>query len=1040
MRKSIKKLVILASLFLAASAWAQERDSGIYISPNNDGVQDALEFSIQIRDKRYVQGWAFIIENEAGEVVRTIENKESRPEMETQSGFIGVVKSIWRMLTRVKRGVAVPDTLRWDGTMDSGAVAPDGKYFFYVTASDDNGNESSTERIAFYLDNTPPEVFAFPPYGADGMIFSPDGDNNKDTFEITQGGSVEDLWEITVFNAAGAPVREEAVRGAEPSNFVWDGKDSEGGIVPDGVYSYRIAATDRAGNKNSAEIHNIVVNTVRPSISVAIDTNAFSPNGDGVKDTIALIPDIPVTQGLQRWTVSVIGEDGSAMRVFDNPMRESSRPATIVFDGKDERGSLLPEGRYTARITAEYANGHRPEAISPVFTLDVTAPSGSITASTGVFSPVGGGSLGTVTFTHQVSQEANWLAEIIPAGGGEAVRTISFGTRLPETFEWNGRTDSGAIAPDGLYEYVLSSTDEAGNSASFRSRQVSLNTERADLILQSSTTAFSPNNDGRKDTVTFTPVIRAETPAASYSLEIRDSEGIPVRTFSGEGSVPQRFVWDGAGDSTGQICPDGTYTALLSVTLINMQSSSAESPPFVLDTQYPFIEANAEWLLFSPNEQSTRKTLPIAQRSSEEAMWRAEITNSSGAVIRSLSWQGYAEDFQWDARDNSGNRAADGVYSYTITCEDEAGNTASRTIAGITVDSRSPQVYITAELPAFSPNGDTVMDTQVFAVGANIRDNIESWNLSIVPAEGSDETVVRSWSSGTDGSLPERLEWDGKGDDGSSLEGRFRALLSVSYEKGEQTAAITPTFLINITPPALNVSLSPRFFSPDNDGIDDDLFISLSAHSLSSFEQWSFEIREPEGTAGRIFWQTGGRGTITEQIIWDGRSNEGELVQAAMDYPFTFTVKDSVGMTSVVRGYIPVDVLVIRDGDNLKIAVPSIIFARNVATFDGLDPDVIERNNQILSRIAEILNRFKSYSVVIEGHANNVTGTEREDTEELIPLSQARADAIKVILQRNGVNGARLSTVGMGGTRPVAALEDSDNWWKNRRVEFILIK
>ena len=1038
--RAIRYYSILFSLLLLFCAYPQESDSKIYISPNNDGVKDALEFSLQIKDRRYVQSWAFIIENEAGEVVRTIENKDSRPEMETTGGFKGVMKSIWRILTRVKRGVAVPDTLRWDGIMDSGAVAPDGKYFFHIIASDDNGNESKTDRIAFYVDNTAPEVFAFPPHGDDGLIFSPDGDRNKDTFEITQGGSAEDIWEITVFNAAGAAVREETVRNREPSNFVWDGKDSSGRIVPDGVYSYRIAATDRAGNKGSAEINNIIVNTVQPTVGVAISARAFSPNGDGVKDTIDITPRIPVTEGLQRWTLSVVDEAGEARRVFDFSSRRGGlEPQTISFDGKDASGSALPEGRYTARLAAEYANGHQAEAASTAFLLDVTAPSGSIEASTTIFSPVGGGGNNTVTFTQEASDDGSWVAQIVPAGGGEPVRTLSYGSLVPTSFEWNGRDDLGAVVPDGLYEYVLTSTDEAGNTATFRSRRVSLSTEKADLILQASATAFSPNGDGKKDTVTFTPVVRADIPASSYSLEIRNEAGSLVRTFAGEGAVPVRFVWDGTSDIGGLPCPDGAYTASLSVTLVNMQSSSAEAPAITLDTQSPSIEASAQYLLFSPNEQSARRTVPIAQSSSDESLWRAEIRNSAGDVVRSYTWQGSAEDFEWDARDNSGNLAADDVYSYTISCEDEAGDTATYTIDGITLDSRAPQAFVTAQLPAFSPNGDTVLDTQTFAISANIRENITSWALSIVPVDADDESIARSW--GSDGSeLPESLEWDGKAADGSKLEGRYRAILSILYEKGEEVAAITPIFLINATPPELAVSLSPRFFSPDNDGIDDDLYIDLSAKSLSPFEEWSFEIREPEGTAGRMFWQAGGKGTITERIIWDGRSSEGELVQAAMDYPYTFTVKDTVGMTSTVRGYVPVDVLVIRDGDNLKIAVPSIIFARDVATFDGLAPDVIERNNQILRRVAEILNRFKSYNVVVEGHANNVTGTEREETNELIPLSKARAEAIKVILQKNGVSAGRLSTVGMGGTRPVAAREDRDNWWKNRRVEFILRK
>ncbi|MBO8450555.1 MAG: gliding motility-associated C-terminal domain-containing protein [Spirochaetes bacterium] len=1036
--------VFFAGLLSAAfPAFSQESGSrGIYISPNNDGVQDTLEFSLRIKDQRYVQAWAFTVENEHGETVRTIANKESRPEMETSSGIKGVAQSIWRMITRVKRGVAVPETFRWDGLTDSGSTAPDGKYFFYIIAEDDNGNTTVTEKIPFYIDNTPPEITAAPPQTPDGMIFSPDGDGNKDEFRVTQSGSAEDLWKITITDAAGLPVREENIRNTAPGDFAWDGKDNAGDIVPDGVYAYRIEAEDRAGNRASAEINNILVNTERPSIHVAIRARAFSPNGDGVQDTMRLIPSVPVQNGLQRWTLSVLGPEGNPVRVFSHETAGGTEtPEAVEFDGRSADGVLLPEGIYRARLDAEYVNGHRPQAFSPDFELDVTAPEATVRASSDIFSPVGDGRLDTVTFTQSVSAENAWTAGIFPAEGGDAVRTIRFGSRVPEAFVWNGRTDSGTVAPDGQYAYILRCTDEAGNTGSSAPVQVSLNTEKADLILQSSATAFSPNGDGVQDGVRFVPVMKAETPVESWQLEIRNGTGRIVRTFAGEGTVPESFVWDGTADGEeGSVCPDGTYTASLSVTLINQQTSRSAAPAVTLDSVYPELELAADWLLFSPNEQSIRRDLPVRQHSSAERLWTAEIRNADGEAVRHFSWQGEAPDFAWDAADDSGNRVPDGVYSYTVAAEDDAGNRTEKTIAGITVDSRIPKIYLTAEQPAFSPNGDTVLDTQTFTIGANIRENIASWEISIVAEDGDGESAARSWSSAQHGALPEQLEWDGKDNAGTVLQGNFRAMISVSYEKGESAAAITPAFLVNATPPELSVDLSPRFFSPDNDGIDDELYIRLSARSLSPFARWSFEIREPEGTAGRVFWQTGGSGTITEQIIWDGRSNESELVQAATDYPFTFTVQDDVGMTSVVRGYIPVDVLVIRDGNNLKIAVPSIIFAKNVATFDGLAPDVIAKNEQILRRVAEILNRFKTYNVVIEGHANNVTGTEREDREELIPLSQARSDAIRRILEEYGVSSPRLSTVGMGGTRPVAAREDRDNWWKNRRVEFILIK
>ncbi|HKL86057.1 MAG TPA: OmpA family protein, partial [Treponemataceae bacterium] len=461
-------------------------------------------------------------------------------------------------------------------------------------------------------------------------------------------------------------------------------------------------------------------------------------------------------------------------------------------------------------------------------------------------------------------------------------------------------------------------------------------------------------------------------------------------------------------------------------------------PDIEIDTKFPIIEISSPYIVFSPNGDGNRDKLTINQISSNEEQWRGSMVGKDKSIVRTWAWNGKADNFIWEATDDSGNAVKDGEYAYVVTAEDKAGNKTTQQLSGIIVDSKIPKAYITAEHTSFSPNGDGIKDSQKLSIVTSITEGLESWSVSIKP-EGS-LTAVKTWSSAETKVLPAIINWDGTDKSGKTLLGKYSAELKLSYIKGDEVSAATPSFLINAIAPVLGVRLAPRYFSPDNDGIEDELYISLSAESVSSFTDWSFEIREPAGTAGNIFWKTGGTAKITERIIWDGRSLKGELVQAATDYPFTFTVKDDVGMVSVVRGYIPVDVMVIRDGDKLKIAVPSIIFRENAADFNGLASEVVDKNTQVLKRIAEILNKFKDYKVQVEGHANNVTGTQKEEEAELIPLSLSRADAVRKFLIDNGVDNARLSSIGMGGTRPVAQRSDRENWWKNRRVEFILIK
>ena len=210
------------------------------------------------------------------------------------------------------------------------------------------------------------------------------------------------------------------------------------------------------------------------------------------------------------------------------------------------------------------------------------------------------------------------------------------------------------------------------------------------------------------------------------------------------------------------------------------------------------------------------------------------------------------------------------------------------------------------------------------------------------------------------------------------------------------------------------------------------------------------------------FWKTSGKNSITERIIWDGRGNNGELVQSAEDYKYVFEAEDVLGMSNSVEGVISIDILVIRDGDKLKMQVPSIIFRSDNADFltsgevdsngkkvaKGITKEQKANNEVILKRIATVLGKFKDYKVTVVGHANRLTDNPDEETVDnpsnwgpaLIPLSQRRAEYVRDILVSYGVSADRLSVDGKGGTEPVADTKDRNVNWKNRRVEFILEK
>jgi flagellar hook assembly protein FlgD len=998
-----------------------------YISPNNDGLADNLEFPISITDQRYVVEWKLEIADSAGAVVRTYHNKELRPETQ------GVKNFMYRVIA-AKIGVEVPETLRWDGIFESGQSAPDGSYFFVLSAADDNGNTASSPRYEVVVDNTPPGA-AVVEIPGEMRIFSPDGDGNKDTFTIEQSGSEEDYWDAGIYDAGGNKIKAfDFVNGA-PRTIVWDGTDDQGHIVPDGVYTYRVSSMDRALNRGGAELTNIIVNTVQPAVRLPVADAWFSPNGDGAKDVLILNPEVPVTEGVVSWSFLIRDGPGAICRTLGG---QGVPPARITFDGRNDQGRPLEEGVYQGELSVRYRNGYVSAAASPPFTLDITPPRAVVRTEYNAFSPNNDGSRDTMIFYQEASDEILWTGEVRGTGDNAPIRSFRFTGLPPARIEWDGRRDSGALAPDGDYEYRLAAEDLAGNRGGSNTVRFTLSTADTPVMLTTDLRAFSPNNDGVKDSISLIPHLQIREGVDNWKIDIVDEGGVVIRSFEGQGTVPASVPWNGK-TAAGAVTPDGTYTARIELRYAMGNQPSALSQPFILDTTPPGADLSAPFTLFSPNGDGRRDFVPIKAVTRGNDEWEAVITDADGRVVRSWTWQGGAPDLPWDGTDRMGNNAPDGNYRFTLSSTDEAGNSARIGLDTIILDSRIPQGFLTASASAAAPRGNAGDEALRFGIILSFRDGIDAWRLDLADESGA---VRRSWPGGgvpAQGGPPESIPWDGRDQEGLIREGRYIPRLTVSYTKGDEVSVQGSPVLIDISGPVLSFASSPEFFSPDNDGVDDELSMLLGAQDASPIASWSLEIREPQPPY-QLFYRIEGRGSPAERIIWDGRSYRGELVQSATDYPFTYRAEDVLGNAGSMEGTIGVDVLVLRDGNNLKIQVPSIVFRANEADFIGLPPEVVENNYRILRRIAGILNKFRDYRVQVEGHANPVTRTATEERAELQPLSERRARATVDFLAEFGVGRSRLSATGMGGTRPVVPYEDRDNWWKNRRVEFILIK
>lgn len=1046
MRK-LKLITVFVALALVSNVVSAKAR---YISPNNDGIQDELVIPLNISDKRFVQGWSLVIMNENNEVVRTIENKVALP---SKLGF----KSFFKQLVAKKEGVPIPESITWNGAMNNGETAPDGTYYYYVTATDDNGNVGKTQNYEVVVDTVAPEIELDQP---SDKIF---GEGAKAALKIRQTGSVEDEW-VGVFKAIdGSVVRTYKWTNAEPAEFSWRGIGDDETQVPDGVYSYEITATDRAGNiAPQTVVTNIIYSAEKPATNIYIDgSRYFSPETESKLSTVTLNVTIPVPEEktgnkLTEWEVGITNKAGSVVKTYNNTKDGPVPPSTIIIDGKDNNGKLLADGEYQAYVTAKYLNGYVPAKISsPVYVLDTEKPAAQIRSSDKVF---GAGSKADVKYSIMITPSAgspvpSWNAEIRTADEATVVKTYDLGEYPPETITWNGLNDKGGIAEKGQYVLILTATDMAGNKGVAKSADyVTFDTTETQLLLAMTDTAFSPNGNKIKDTITFTPVTQTKD-VASYEFAIKDNAGKIVYSKKENKKLPVNFVWNG-NDNDNTRCEDGMYSAQLSVVAANGSTAAAATQDFELDTKFPSLDWELPWIYFSPDNDGNQDNIAVKiLNSTSEKLWTADIRDAKGKSVKKYTWSGAQKELIWDGSDESGNIAANGKYSIVIFSTDDAGNSFSTDMNNIVLDNRETKIYLTAEYEGISPNNDNYLDAQAFEIKASVPEDILTWNFDIRREDG---TSVYGLSEKDNLNLPASIKWNGADKEGNVCEGTFTGTLEVVYKKGNRVSSVSSPFICTATPPQLRVQTAPEYFSPDNDGIDDDLFIKLTGTTMAKIKNWSFVITDPKGKA---FWKTEGKSQITERIIWDGLSNvqkdakgNAERVQSAMDYPYSFVVTDNLGMTSKIEGIIPVDVLVIREGAVLKMAVPSIIFESDEANFQNanakLTDEQTKKNVEILNRIAEILKKFPDYKITIQGHANRVSDNLDEETVDnlrvwgraLGPLSKERADAIKAYLVKKGVSASSITTEGKGGTKPVVNPKDTDNNWKNRRVEFILVK
>lgn len=101
--------------------------------------------------------------------------------------------------------------------------------------------------------------------------------------------------------------------------------------------------------------------------------------------------------------------------------------------------------------------------------------------------------------------------------------------------------------------------------------------------------------------------------------------------------------------------------------------------------------------------------------------------------------------------------------------------------------------------------------------------------------------------------------------------------------------------------------------------------------------------------------------------------------------------------------------------------------------FGSNSAEILPGSETILGQIAGTLQEHPKLELIIEGHTDNVGGSDVN-----LALSRNRAKAVRQwLVDKGGISEGRMTTVGQGASRPIADNSTEEGKAKNRRVELV---
>ena len=184
-------------------------------------------------------------------------------------------------------------------------------------------------------------------------VFTPNGDGLSDSISISYKLSEGAFLEVKVKRDGNLVRRTSSWALKGSGSVLWNGRKDNGDYAAEGRYNVILTPTDRAGN--TGEPATVSVKLLNSMHTPTVNPTLFwAGDGDALVSSSALKAKL-----IREATVSWIVRDSAGNVVRKGIHNEVRQPGDVrfVWDGRDDVGAFVPDGRYTARFRVQRPAG-----------------------------------------------------------------------------------------------------------------------------------------------------------------------------------------------------------------------------------------------------------------------------------------------------------------------------------------------------------------------------------------------------------------------------------------------------------------------------------------------------------------------------------------------------------------------------------------------------------------------------------------------------------------------------------------------------------